>query len=173
MTPRQQRMTAVAVVLGGVTIAAVLVLRALESNIMYFFSPEQVAAGEVSTEQPFRLGGLVKAGSFERAPGSLEATFVVTDNTASEVMVSYTGVLPDLFKEGQGMVANGQLRGDGVFVADEVLAKHDENYMSPEVAKMLEEQGHPGAAAGGYGDGGKDDYAGTPAPTLVQDTRPE
>ncbi len=149
MTPRQRRMTAVAVVLVGVGIATLLVLRALETNIMYFFSPEQVAAGEVEAGQPFRLGGLVKSGSFERAAGSLEARFVVTDNTAAEVTVSYTGVLPDLFKEGQGMVANGRLNEAGVFVADEVLAKHDENYMSPEVAKMLAEQGHPGDAAGG------------------------
>ncbi len=147
MTPRQRRMTAVAVVLAGVGIAALLVLRALETNIMYFFSPEQVAAGEVAAGQPFRLGGLVKTGSFQRAPGSLEALFVVTDNTAAEVTVSYTGVLPDLFKEGQGMVANGRLSEAGVFIADEVLAKHDENYMSPEVAKMLEKQGHPGDAA--------------------------
>ncbi len=143
MTPRQQRLTAVVLVLAGVTVAAVLVLRALQSNITYFFSPEQVAAGEVAAGQPFRLGGLVKAGSFVRPPGSLEARFIVTDNTAAEVTVAYTGVLPDLFKEGQGMVANGALNGTGIFIADEVLAKHDENYMSPEVAKMLEEQGHP------------------------------
>lgn len=143
MTPRQQRMAGVAVVLAGVSVAALLVLRALESNIMYFFSPEQVVAGEVAPGQAFRLGGLVKAGSFVREAGSLEARFVVTDNTAAEVTVAYTGVLPDLFKEGQGMVANGELNAAGVFVAEEVLAKHDENYMSPEVAKMLEEQGHP------------------------------
>jgi len=161
MSPRKQRMTAVAVILGGVVIAAVLVLRALESNIMYFFSPEQVAAGEVASDQPFRLGGLVKTGSFVRPAGSLEARFVVTDNTASEVTVSYTGVLPDLFKEGQGMVANGKLRGDGIFVADEVLAKHDENYMSPEVAKMLEKQGHPGDSAAGA------------TSTVMTDGRPE
>lgn len=147
MTPRRQRMLGVGLVLAGVTVAAVLVLQALQENITYFFSPESVAAGEVAPGQPFRLGGLVKTGSFERVPGSLEATFVVTDNTASEVAVSYTGVLPDLFKEGQGMVANGRLDNNGVFVADEVLAKHDENYMSPEVAKMLEEQGHPGKPA--------------------------
>jgi cytochrome c-type biogenesis protein CcmE len=143
MTPRRQRMVGVAVVLVGVGIATVLLLRALESNIMYFFSPEQIVAGEVQEGEPFRLGGLVKTGSFTREPGNLEARFIVTDNTASEVTVAYTGVLPDLFKEGQGMVANGELSADGVFIADEVLAKHDENYMSPDVAKMLEEQGHP------------------------------
>ncbi len=143
MTPRQQRMTAVVLILAGVSVAALLVLRALQGNITYFFSPEQVAAGEVEPGTTFRLGGLVKAGSFVREPGSLQARFVVTDNTASEVTVAYTGVLPDLFKEGQGMVANGKLDTAGTFVADEVLAKHDENYMSPEVAKMLAEQGHP------------------------------
>lgn len=144
MTPRQRRMAAVTVVVVGVSIAAVLVLRALQTNITYFFSPEQVVAGEVDVGQPFRLGGLVQNGSFNRPSGSLEARFIVTDNTQSEVTVAYSGVLPDLFKEGQGMVANGKLNKEGIFVADEVLAKHDENYMSPEVAKMLEEQGHPG-----------------------------
>jgi len=139
-------MTAVVVVLAGVGVATLMVLRALESNIMYFYSPEQVVAGEVPPGQPFRLGGLVETGSFKRESGSLEARFIVTDNTASQVTVSYTGVLPDLFKEGQGMVANGRLTDAGVFEADEVLAKHDENYMSPEVAKMLEEQGHPGGS---------------------------
>jgi len=143
MTPRRQRMVGVAVVLVGVGIATVLLLRALESNIMYFFSPEQIVAGEVQEGQPFRLGGLVKTGSFTRESGSLEARFIVTDNTASEVTVAYTGVLPDLFKEGQGMVANGELSADGVFISKEVLAKHDDNYMSPDVAKMLDEQGHP------------------------------
>lgn len=146
MTPRRQRMLAVAVILVGISIAAVMVLRALDSNLMYFVSPSEVASGEAPVGQPFRLGGLVVAGSFKREPGSLEATFDVTDN-ASVVTVSYTGVLPDLFKEGQGMIANGRLQDNGVFLAEEVLAKHDENYMSPEVAKMLEEQGHPGKAA--------------------------
>ncbi len=144
MTPRQRRMAGVSVVVVGVSIAAVMVLQALQTNITYFFSPQQVVAGEVDVGQPFRLGGLVQNGSFSRESGSLEARFIVTDNTQSEVTVAYSGVLPDLFKEGQGMVANGKLNEAGIFVADEVLAKHDENYMSPEVAKMLEEQGHPG-----------------------------
>lgn len=142
MTPRRQRMLAVGLILVGISAAAVLVLRALDSNIMYFYSPTEIAEGQVPTGRPFRLGGLVVDGSFNREPGSLEATFDVTDNR-SVVTVSYTGVLPDLFKEGQGMIANGTLQNNGMFVADEVLAKHDENYMSPEVAKMLEEQGHP------------------------------
>ena len=144
MTPRRQRMLGVAVVLVGVSLAAVLLLQALEENAMFFRSPTEVANGEVPLDRPFRLGGLVVAGSFQREPGSLEATFEVTDNN-QVVTVSYTGVLPDLFKEGQGMIANGTLQPDGTFIADEVLAKHDENYMSPEVAKMLAEQGHPGS----------------------------
>jgi cytochrome c-type biogenesis protein CcmE len=142
MTPRRQRMVAVGLVVVGVAVAVTLVLRALDTNIMYFFSPTEVVAGDAPNDRPFRLGGLVVDGSFNREPGSLEATFTVTDNN-SVVEVSYTGVLPDLFKEGQGMIANGRLGPNGMFVADEVLAKHDENYMSPEVAKMLEEQGHP------------------------------
>jgi cytochrome c-type biogenesis protein CcmE len=145
MTPRRQRMLAVTLILVGIAVAATLVLRALDENMMYFFSPTEVSEGIVPVGQTFRLGGLVVDGSFKREPGSLEATFDVTDNNAV-LTVSYTGVLPDLFKEGQGMIANGELREDGIFVADEVLAKHDENYMSPEVAKMLEEKGHPAGA---------------------------
>lgn len=139
-------MLAVTLVLVGISAAAVLILQALEENAMFFRSPAEIVAGEVPVGQPFRLGGLVVDGSFQREPGSLEAIFQVTDNEAV-VTVSYTGVLPDLFKEGQGMVANGELLPSGVFVAEEVLAKHDENYMSPEVAKMLEEKGHPGKPA--------------------------
>jgi cytochrome c-type biogenesis protein CcmE len=142
MRPRQQRMLAVSLIVIGIAVAATLVLRALDENIMYFFSPTEIAEGKAPEGQSFRLGGLVVEGSFERAPGDLTATFKVTDNN-KVVTVSYTGVLPDLFQEGKGMIANGKLEADGVFVAEEVLAKHDENYMSPEVAKMLEQQGHP------------------------------
>ena len=144
MKPRRQRMLAVTLVLIGISIAAVLVLQALEENAMFFRSPSEIVNGEVPEGRAFRLGGLVVAGSFNREPGSLEATFQVTDNI-STVTVSYTGVFPDLFKEGQGMIANGSLQPDGTFIATEVLAKHDENYMSPEVAKMLGEKGHPDA----------------------------
>jgi len=143
MTPRQQRMLSVGLIVAGISVAAVFVLRALDSNMMYFISPTEVVEGNAPVGQKFRLGGLVVGGSFQREPGSLEAIFEVTDNN-SIVTVSYTGVLPDLFQEGQGMIANGTLQDNGVFLAEEVLAKHDENYMSPEVAKMLEEQGHPG-----------------------------
>ena len=147
MTPRRQRMLAIALVVVGVSAAVALTLRALDNNVMLFLSPTQIAAGEAPQDRPFRLGGHVVDGSFQREEGSLTATFVVTDNE-SEVTVSYTGVLPDLFKEGQATVAMGRLDTNGVFVADEVLAKHDENYMPPEVAKMLAEQGKAGQQAG-------------------------
>jgi cytochrome c-type biogenesis protein CcmE len=142
MRPRRQRMLAVGLVVVGIAVAATLVLRALDENMMYFFGPSEIAEGLAPQGEPFRLGGLVVEGSVQREPGNLEALFDVTDNVAT-VTVSYTGVFPDLFKEGKGVIANGTLRDDGVFVAHEVLAKHDENYMSPEVAKMLEEKGHP------------------------------
>lgn len=140
MTPRRQRMFGIALVVLGVSVAVGLTLKALDNSVMLFLSPTQVLAGEAPVDRPFRLGGHVVEGSFMRAEASLTATFDVTDNN-STVTVSYTGVLPDLFKEGQATVANGQLDSTGVFVAEEVLAKHDENYMPPEVAKMLEEQG--------------------------------
>lgn len=140
MTPRRQRMLAVGAIVIGISIAVLLIVRALDSNIMLFLSPSEVMAGEAPADRPFRLGGHVVPGSFQREPGSLTAAFTVTDNQ-SNVVVSYTGVLPDLFKEGQATIANGRLDGNGVFVADEVLAKHDENYMPPEVARMLEERG--------------------------------
>jgi len=133
-------MLAVGAIVIGISIAVLLIVRALDSNIMLFLSPSEVMAGEAPADRPFRLGGHVVPGSFQREPGSLTAAFTVTDNQ-SNVVVSYTGVLPDLFKEGQATIANGRLDGNGVFVADEVLAKHDENYMPPEVARMLEERG--------------------------------
>jgi cytochrome c-type biogenesis protein CcmE len=142
MTPRRQRMLAVGAIVIGIGIAVLLIVRALDSNIMLFLSPTKVMAGEAPADRPFRLGGHVVPGSFQREPGSLTATFTVTDNQ-SNVVVQYTGVLPDLFKEGQATVANGRLDTNGVFVADEVLAKHDENYMPPEVAEALADQGHP------------------------------
>ena len=141
MTPRRQRMLAVGLIVVGVSTAVGLTLRALEQSAMLFLSPSQIEAGEAPLDRPFRLGGHVVAGSFQREPGNLTATFDVTDNV-SVVTVSYTGVFPDLFKEGQATVANGRLDADGIFIANEVLAKHDENYMPPEVAKMMEEQGH-------------------------------
>jgi cytochrome c-type biogenesis protein CcmE len=135
MKARTQRKLFILVVLAGITIAGFLTYRALQENLLYFFSPTQVAAGE-APERTFRLGGMVLAGSIKREAGTLNVSFVVTDNVHS-VPVKYSRVLPDLFREGAGAVVVGRMAGDE-FVADEVLAKHDENYMPPEVAEALE-----------------------------------
>ena len=136
MTPRRRRLILVIAILLGVGISGALALQAFRSNVMFFFDPSQIARGDAPLDKRFRLGGMVTKGSVQRAAGSLDVNFVVTD-FAHEVPVRYTGVLPDLFREGQGVVAHGRLGGDGVFVADEVLAKHDEKYMPPDVAKSL------------------------------------
>jgi cytochrome c-type biogenesis protein CcmE len=146
MTPRRRRLTLVLGVLVGVAIAGGLTLRALRANVMFFFDPSQVAAGGAPRGERFRLGGMVTKGSVRRAPGSLEINFVVTD-FRHNLPVRYTGVLPDLFREGQGVVAHGRIGADGVFVADEVLAKHDEKYMPPEVARALKKEAATAAAS--------------------------
>ncbi len=142
MTPRRQRLLTVALVLTGVALAVGLALQAFEENLLFFYSPSQVLAGEAPEGRTFRLGGLVMDGSMHREPGALKVRFTVTD-LQNSLTVYYEGVLPDLFREGQGVIANGTLQPDGSFWAEEVLAKHDENYMPPEVAEMLAEQGHP------------------------------
>ena len=136
MTPRRKRLLAVVAIIIGVGAAAALATLAFEDNLLYFYSPSQILAGEAPASRTFRIGGLVTAGSVQRSSGSLEVRFVVTDNRQS-VPVRYTGLLPDLFHEGRGVIAHGHLNGSGEFVADEVLAKHDENYMPPEVAESL------------------------------------
>ena len=136
MTPRRRRLALVLGILAGVAIAGALALSAFRQNVTFFFDPSQVADGKVPPGESFRLGGMVTKGSVQRAPGGLEVRFVVTD-FAHDVPVSYTGVLPDLFRDGAGVVAHGRLRADGTFVADEVLAKHDEKYMPPQVARSL------------------------------------
>jgi cytochrome c-type biogenesis protein CcmE len=136
MNKRSKRKLLVAMVLFGVAIAAVLGLNAFDENLLYFYSPAQIKAGEAPTTRSFRVGGLVVNGSVRREEGSLAVQFDLTDNSAT-VPVSYTGILPDLFREGQGIVAMGTMDSTGLFVADEVLAKHDENYMPPEVADAL------------------------------------
>ncbi|HVN45635.1 MAG TPA: cytochrome c maturation protein CcmE [Steroidobacteraceae bacterium] len=136
MTPRRRRLVVVLGILAGVSIAGALALSAFRQNVTFFFDPSQVAAGQVPAGERFRLGGMVVNGSLHREPGSLEVHFRVTDFN-HEVPVSYDKVLPDLFREGAGVVAHGRLRSDGTFVADEVLAKHDEKYMPPEVARSL------------------------------------
>jgi len=142
MTPRKQRMITVALVVAGVSLAVGLALQAFQENLMFFYSPTQVLAGEPPEGRKIRLGGLVTMGSMQRDSGDLEMRFTVTDNQNS-MTVSYEGVLPDLFREGQGVIAIGSLQPDGTLRAEEVLAKHDENYMPPEVAEILAEQGHP------------------------------
>ena len=136
MTPRRKRLLAVVAIVFGVSAAAALAMLALEDNLLYFYSPSQVVAGEPPSGRPFRIGGLVTTGSVERRTGTMELRFVVTDLRQS-VPVRYSGVLPDLFREGQGIIAHGHMGPAGEFLADEVLAKHDENYMPPEVAESL------------------------------------
>jgi cytochrome c-type biogenesis protein CcmE len=157
MTPRRRRLYWVLVILAGVSVAGLLALRAFEQNVMFYFDPSKIAAGEVRSGQRFRLGGMVEKGSVVRTPGSLDVRFIVTDFSHS-VAVRYDKVLPDLFREGAGVVAHGRLDEHGVFMADEVLAKHDEKYMPPEVARSLK-QGSANSAAS------------TPAPVAATETR--
>jgi cytochrome c-type biogenesis protein CcmE len=136
MTPRRKRLLAVVAILVGVGAAAALAMLAFEDNLLYFYNPTQVLAGDAPEGRTFRIGGMVTQGSFARTEGTLEVRFVVTDYRHS-IPVRYEGLLPDLFKEGQGVIAHGRMTETGEFVADEVLAKHDENYMPPEVAESL------------------------------------
>jgi len=133
LKPRHKRIALIAGGLAILGIAAMLVLNAFQSNLVFFFSPTQVAAGEAPTGKSFRIGGMVKEGSLERQADGITMRFVVTD-TDKEMTVAYQGILPDLFREGKGVVAQGKLGDGGVFTASEVLAKHDENYMPPEAA---------------------------------------
>ncbi|MCX7554513.1 cytochrome c maturation protein CcmE [Marinicella sp. S1101] len=138
MTPtRKKRLILVLMVALGVSVAVAIFLTAFRDNIMFFKSPTEVAAQDYPENRNFRLGGMVKDGSMSRIPNSLKVQFVVTD-FAEEVKVEFEGILPDLFREGQGVVTIGKMRNDDLFVAEEVLAKHDENYMPPEVADALE-----------------------------------
>jgi cytochrome c-type biogenesis protein CcmE len=153
MTPRRKRLLAVVAIVAGVGGAVALAMRAFENNLLYFYNPTQIMAGEAPAGRTFRLGGVVTQGSVQRAEGSLEVRFVVTDFQKS-IPVRYEGLLPDLFREGQGVIAHGRLASNGDFIADEVLAKHDENYMPPEVAdavaagKAASAAAHTGATTG-------------------------
>ena len=138
MKPRHRRLVLIALAVSAFAGAAALILNAFQSNMVFFFSPTQVAEKAVPQAQDFRLGGLVEEGSLIKNSHDLGVRFVVTD-LVHKVPVTYTGLLPDLFKEGKGVVAQGKLGPDGVFRADEVLAKHDENYMPPEAAKALQD----------------------------------
>jgi cytochrome c-type biogenesis protein CcmE len=128
----------IGVIAAGMLVSLGFLVKALNENVLYYHSPTQIVDGEAPVERRFRLGGLVVEDSYQRAPGSLLAQFVVTDNAYS-IPVEYNGVLPDLFAEGKGVVVHGTMNADGLFVADSVLAKHEENYMSPEVAESLAE----------------------------------
>jgi cytochrome c-type biogenesis protein CcmE len=139
MTPRRRRMVLVGLVVVGVGAAVAFALNAFQDNLLYFYSTSDVVSGKAPGDKTIRIGGMVTQGSVQRQPGSLEVRFVLTDY-AKDVTVSYSGVLPDLFREGQGVVARGKLAGDNLFVAEEVLAKHDEKYMPPEVADSLKKQ---------------------------------
>ena len=136
MPPRKKRLLTLALSIAGLALAAALILTAFEKNLMYFYSPTEIADGKAPDNRPFRIGGMVVKGSVIREKDTLGVWFILTDY-ANERMVYYQGILPDLFREGQGIVAKGSLNETGLFVAAEVLAKHDENYMPPEVADAL------------------------------------
>jgi cytochrome c-type biogenesis protein CcmE len=146
MTPtRKRRLIAVLLILAGVAVAGTITFYSLQQNMLYFQSPSEIAQLSMPTGRQFRLGGLVKTGSVERANDGLAVQFTVTDGL-KEIRVHYVGILPDLFREGQGVIARGALNESGMFQASEILAKHDEKYMPPEVADALKKAGHPAAA---------------------------
>ena len=136
MKPRQQRMLAVGLAAAGLLIATVLTLKAFQDNLMFYVEIADVTKGNAPQDRNFRVGGLVLDGSVKRQPGELAVEFTLTD-FENELPVYYNGILPDLFREGQGIIAHGRMDDNGRFMADEVLAKHDENYMPPEVAETL------------------------------------
>jgi cytochrome c-type biogenesis protein CcmE len=136
MKARHRRFAWIAAGAALLGLATVLVLNAFQSNLVFFFTPSQVVAREAPQGRPFRIGGMVEAGTLQRTPNSLEVKFIVTD-TAQRLPVVYNGMLPDLFREGKGVVAQGTIGADGVFHASEVLAKHDENYMPPAAADAI------------------------------------
>ncbi len=138
MKPRHKRLAMIAGGLAALALAAAFVLAAFRENLVFFYTPSQVAANEVPQGQAFRIGGMVVPGSVQRQPDGVTVRFVVTD-TAKNVRVAYRGILPDLFREGKGVVTQGKLGGDGLFLASDVLAKHDENYMPPAAADAIKQ----------------------------------
>jgi len=153
MKPRHRRLVWIVVGLAAIGVAVALVLNAFRSNLVFFFTPTQIADGEAPLGKSFRVGGLVEPGSVAREGDGTTVTFRVTDN-AKTITVAYRGILPDLFKEGRGIVAQGSMQPDGSFRASEVLAKHDENYMPPEAAEALRRAGHPVGAPAQFIDKG-------------------
>lgn len=154
MKPRTKRAIAIVAGVAAVGVAVALVLNAFRSNLVFFFTPSQVVAHEAPRDRAFRIGGLVEVGSVVRDKDALTVHFRVTD-TAQTIAVVYSGILPDLFREGKGVVAQGKLGADGSFHASDVLAKHDENYMPPEAAEALKKAGHPIDKAAFAGQKGK------------------
>ena len=146
MKRRHKRIAFIVVGLAGLGIAAYLVASAFRNNLVFFFSPTQVAAKEAPVDRTFRIGGLVQDGTLKRESDGLTVRFTVTD-TAASIPVVFKGILPDLFKEGRGCVAQGKLNSDGVFQAEQVLAKHDENYMPPEAGQAIDKAKHAREAA--------------------------
>ena len=146
MKRRHKRIAFIVAGLAGLAVAAALVLSAFQNNLVFFFSPSQVAAKEAPVNKTFRVGGLVENGTLKRDGDGLTVRFTVTD-TAKSIPVVYKGILPDLFKEGKGCVAQGHIGTDGVFYADQVLAKHDENYMPPEAGQAIDAAQHERDAA--------------------------
>ena len=146
MKRRHKRIAFIIAGLAGLSIAAYLVTNAFRNNLVFFFSPTQVAAKEAPIDRTFRIGGLVQDGTLKRENDGLTVRFTVTD-TAASIPVVYKGILPDLFKEGRGCVAQGKIGADGVFQADQVLAKHDENYMPPEAGQAIDKAKHAREAA--------------------------
>ena len=146
MKRRHRRIAFIFVGLAGLAVAAYLVASAFRNNLVFFFSPTQVAAKEAPVDRTFRIGGLVQEGTLHRDNDGLTVRFTVTD-TAASIPVVYKGILPDLFKEGRGCVAQGKIGSDGVFQADQVLAKHDENYMPPEAGQAIDKAKHAREAA--------------------------
>jgi len=142
LKPRTRRAIAIVVGVAALGVAVALVLNAFRSNLVFFFTPSDVAAHQAPADRAFRIGGLVEAGSVVREKDALTVRFRVTD-TVQAIPVTYTGILPDLFREGKGVVAQGRIEPDGTFHASDVLAKHDENYMPPEAAEALRKAGHP------------------------------
>ena len=150
MKHRHKRLLLLGVALSGLAVASVLVLQAFRQNMVFFYTPSQVSSGEAPKGRSFRIGGMVEAGSVRRQDDGLTVSFVVTD-TAHTIPVSYRGILPDLFREEKGVVAQGSLNDDGHFVAEQVLAKHDENYMPPEAAEALKQAKGAERSTAAYG----------------------
>ena len=142
MKKRTKRISGIILGMVGGCVAVYLILSAFESNLMYFYSPTEIANGDAKSRESFRVGGIVVENSVTRSPNSLEVSFILTDLKSTQP-VRYVGILPDLFREGQGIIANGSMGSDGTFNAFEVLAKHDENYMPPEIADTLHTENSP------------------------------